>query len=323
VNRASNRERDDTQYPRTMRSHKPRGSGATPASRNPGCVWRRPVADATTLLPLLCVPGGGSRPRFLIGYNAALLPRGAWPGSAYYEQMNAKDTTGPHGAPQHVAFVMDGNGRWATQQGLPRLAGHRAGISRVEKVAEALLERGVRHMTIYMFSTENWRRSKEEVDGIFALLGDWLRDAGPRLRQKGVVFRHLGRREPLPEVLLDTLDGACAGREGESDMVLAMAVNYGGRAEIVDSIRTLMRPLPPGREVDEAAISSALYTAGMPDPDLVVRPGGEVRLSNFMLWQVAYAELYFSRVLWPDFDEEELDRALSAYAQRHRRFGGL
>lgn len=225
--------------------------------------------------------------------------------------------------PRHVAFVMDGNGRWATRQGLPRLAGHRAGIARVENVAEALLLRGVRYMTIYMFSTENWKRSKDEVDGIFSLLVDWLNDAAPRLGGRGVSFRHLGRRHPLPDALLNALDFVCSRKDGDDGLVLSMAINYGGRAEIVDAIKSLAGTGTEGLALDEQSISTALYTAGMPEPDLLVRPGGELRLSNFLLWQAAYTELYFSPVLWPDFGEQELDRALDAYAQRHRRFGGL
>ena len=225
--------------------------------------------------------------------------------------------------PRHVAFVMDGNGRWATRQGLARLAGHRAGIAHVERVVGVLKHRGVRYMTLYMFSTENWRRSKDEVDGIFELLGDWLTYTAPRLHDSGVSLRHLGRRQPLPEALLAALDRACAERGTDDDFVLAVAINYGGRADIVDAVKAVLPRAEQGVHVDEAAISNALYTAGMPDPDLLVRPGGEVRLSNFMLWQAAYAELYFSQVLWPDFGEDEIDRALHAYAQRQRRFGGL
>ena len=225
--------------------------------------------------------------------------------------------------PRHVAFVMDGNGRWATRQGLSRLAGHRAGIAHVERVVGVLKRRGVRYMTLYMFSTENWRRSKDEVDGIFELLGDWLTYTAPRLHDSGVSLRHLGRRQPLPEALLAALDRACAERGTDDDFVLAVAINYGGRADIVDAVKAVLPRAEQGVHVDEAAISNALYTAGMPDPDLLVRPGGEVRLSNFMLWQAAYAELYFSQVLWPDFGENEIDRALHAYAQRQRRFGGL
>ena len=228
----------------------------------------------------------------------------------------------PSGVPRHVAFIMDGNGRWATRQGLPRLAGHRQGIANVERIAGALLQRGIPYMTIYMFSTENWKRPREEVDGIFALLSAWLIEAGPRMREAGIRLRHHGRREPLPAELLAALDGAYDPAGAEGGLLLGLAINYGGRAEIVDAVRGALRR-SPAAVIDEPAITAGLYTAGLPDPDLVVRPGGELRLSNFMLWQAAYAELYFSPVLWPDVDEVELDRALSDYAKRHRRFGGL
>jgi len=224
--------------------------------------------------------------------------------------------------PRHVAFIMDGNGRWATRQGLPRLAGHRKGIENVERIAGALLQRAVTFMTIYMFSTENWKRPKEEVDGIFALLAGWLEEAGPRMRAAGIRFRHFGRREPLPTALLGALDVTCGAADADGGLLLGLAINYGGRAEIVDAIKGALSQVSAGG-VDERSVADGLYTAGVPDPDLVVRPGGELRLSNFMLWQAAYAELYFSPVLWPDVDEGELDRALSAYAERHRRFGGL
>lgn len=237
--------------------------------------------------------------------------------------MKAVDSTRANSLPRHVAFVMDGNGRWATRQGLPRLAGHRAGIAHVERAAEVVQARGVRYMTLYMFSTENWRRAKEEVDGIFELLVDWLMHAAPRLHDSGVSLRHLGRREPLPARLLDALDHVCSSGESDAGLTLGMAINYGGRAEIVDAVKTVLSSAGHEGHIDEAALSGALYSAGMPDPDLLVRPGGEMRLSNFMLWQAAYAELYFSSVLWPDFGEEEIDRALQAYAQRQRRFGGL
>ncbi len=225
-------------------------------------------------------------------------------------------------APQHVAFVMDGNGRWATQRGLPRLAGHRSGLANVTRIAEALVERHVSYMSMYMFSTENWKRPKEEVVGIFELLTEWLGDTGPRLQARGVTFRHLGRREPLPGSLLEAIDYVCEGPPASGNLALGLAINYGGRAEIVDALRSVLATVQQ-QEIDEAAIAGALYTAHMPYPDLLVRPGGELRLSNYMLWQAAYAELYFSPVLWPDFDEEELDRSMNAYATRHRRFGGL
>ena len=224
--------------------------------------------------------------------------------------------------PVHVAFVMDGNGRWATQRGLPRLAGHREGIANVEKIAVALKKRGVRYMTIYMFSTENWKRPKEEVDGIFGLLVEWLKHTVPGLIEQGVGIRHYGRTDRLPAELILALQEASA-RSASDDFVLGLALDYGGRTEIVDALRRVVAASPGGKQIDEAAIAGALYTAGVPDPDLIVRPGGELRLSNYLLWQAAYAELYFSRVLWPDFDEVELDRTLKAFDERHRRFGGL
>ncbi|MBN1855427.1 MAG: di-trans,poly-cis-decaprenylcistransferase [Dehalococcoidia bacterium] len=224
--------------------------------------------------------------------------------------------------PAHVAFVMDGNGRWATSRGLPRLAGHREGIANVEKIAIALKKRGVRYMTIYMFSTENWKRPKEEVDGIFDLLVEWFRDTVPCLMAQGVSIRHYGKPDRLPSGLAEALHEAAATSRGD-DFVLGLAIDYGGRAEIVDAIRSVVSASHGGEHIDESAIADALYTSGVPDPDLIVRPGGELRLSNYMLWQAAYAELYFIPVLWPDFDELELDRALKAFDERHRRFGGL
>ncbi len=224
--------------------------------------------------------------------------------------------------PRHVAFVMDGNGRWATRRGLPRLDGHREGIANVERIAAALMARGVQYMTIYMFSTENWKRPQEEVEGIFGLLVGWLRDTVPGLQARGVSIRHYGQADRLPPELARALQHAGSTSSGER-LVLGLAINYGGRAEIVEAIRDVLSASEADRGIDEQAIADSLYTAGVPDPDLIVRPGGELRLSNFMLWQAAYAELYFSPVLWPDFDEAELDRALSAYEERSRRFGGL
>jgi len=224
--------------------------------------------------------------------------------------------------PRHVAFVMDGNGRWATRQGLPRLAGHRAGIANVAPVADGLVRRGVEYMTIYMFSTENWKRPADEVSGIFGLLLEWLSETAPQMKRRGIGFRHYGRREPLPPALLSALDAICDD-SSQHRLILGVAVNYGGRAEILDAVRSVIEDGVPSSEIDEAAIEERLYTTGVPAPDLIVRPGGECRLSNFMLWQAAYAELYFSRVLWPDFGEEELAKVFEEYSRRHRRFGGL
>ncbi len=223
--------------------------------------------------------------------------------------------------PRHIAFVMDGNGRWATRQGLPRLAGHRAGIDNVAPVADGLMRRGVRYMTIYMFSTENWKRPEEEVSGIFDLLSGWLTETAPVMKNRGIGFRHYGRRHPLPGGVLEALDQVCD--KDEHELVLGLALNYGGRPEILDAVKTLLSDGLSAADVDETAIENRLYTAGVPAPDLIVRPGGEIRLSNFMLWQGAYAELYFSRVLWPDFNDEELAKVFEEYSLRHRRFGGL
>lgn len=237
--------------------------------------------------------------------------------------MNGTGAAEPMAIPKHVAFIMDGNGRWATRQGLPRLAGHQAGIARVATVAAAVKARGVQYMSLFMFSTENWRRPHEEVQGIFDLLTEWLRGTAPLLKQQGIGLRHIGRREALPGALLEALDRACGPGVDDHDLTLCLAINYGGRAEIVDAIKGVLARGLRGDEIDEGAIGSALYTAGIPDPDLLVRPGGEQRLSNFMLWQVAYAELYYSHVLWPDFEEKEVDRAFQAFELRQRRFGGL
>ena len=229
----------------------------------------------------------------------------------------------PLAVPRHVAFVMDGNGRWATRQGLTRTDGHREGITNVERIAMALKGRGIDYMTIYMFSTENWKRPDDEVTAIFELLGRWLRETGPRLVSNGMKLRHYGRRAPLSKEFLATLDEACAATPAKTEFVLGLAINYGGRAEIANAITEVIAEGASADKIDEAAIAGALYTRGAPDPDLIVRPGGELRLSNYLLWQAAYAELYFTRVLWPDFGEKDLDEALASFASRNRRYGGL
>jgi len=229
----------------------------------------------------------------------------------------------PAAVPHHVAFVMDGNGRWATRKGLARTDGHREGIANVERIAMSLKERGVGYMTIYMFSTENWKRPEDEVSGIFQLLKEWLADTAPRLNSSGVQLRHYGRRAPLSAEFLGSLDEACAATPGKTEFVLGLAINYGGRAEIAVAITEVIHGGVAAGDIDEAAIAGALYTRGVPDPDLIVRPGGELRLSNYLLWQAAYAELYFTQVLWPDFGEKDLDEALASFASRNRRYGGL
>jgi len=223
--------------------------------------------------------------------------------------------------PKHIAIIMDGNGRWAEQHGLPRLAGHREGIANAHRIVEILFDYGIKYVTLYVFSTENWKRPKEEVDGIFQILTD-VADAEIEFAQrKGIRICHLGKLDGLPSGLKSKIEQAVDLTKGNKAMAFSLALNYGGRSEIVEAIRQLRRTGIPAEDIDEALFSRYLYNADIPDPDLVIRPGGEIRLSNFLLWQIAYAEFYFTPVLWPDFDHEEIDRALMAYKERQRRFG--
>jgi len=223
--------------------------------------------------------------------------------------------------PQHVAIIMDGNGRWAEQRGLPRLAGHREGIANAHRIVEILLDYGIKYVTLYVFSTENWKRPKEEVDGIFQILTDVADEEIEFAQRKGIKVCHLGKLDGLPSRLRSKVEQAVDLTKGNKAMTFSLALNYGGRSEIVEAIRQLRRTGVPAEDIDETLFSRYLYTADIPDPDLVIRPGGEIRLSNFLLWQIAYAEFYFTTVLWPDFDHEEIDRALMAYKKRQRRFG--
>lgn len=220
-----------------------------------------------------------------------------------------------------VGIIMDGNGRWAKRRGMPRLAGHAAGAARVEEVLTALREMGIHHVTLYAFSTENWKRPKEEVDGIMDLVYKYLREV---VREKIVSDGHFAVRfagdiSILPEKLRDECSEIEAMGENK-EFICYVALNYGGRDEIVRSVK---RALAQGEEISEAAISRNLYTAASPDPDLIIRTGGDMRISNFLLWQSAYAEFYFTKTLWPDFDRGEVTRAIESFLGRKRRFGGL
>ncbi len=223
--------------------------------------------------------------------------------------------------PHHVAIIMDGNGRWAARRGQPRLFGHRAGTNNLRRVLEAAVQAGVKIVTIYAFSTENWDRSREEVSGLLRILGEALAREAPKLHKNGVQIRHLGTLDGVPEGLAKRIRGALELTKHNDRLVLQVAFNYGGRAEIVDAVRRIIRDGVPADAVDEGLISSYLYTAGLPDPDLIIRTAGEMRLSNFLLWQASYAEYYSTPTFWPDFDETELHRALDAFAARDRRFG--
>jgi undecaprenyl diphosphate synthase len=225
--------------------------------------------------------------------------------------------------PVHIAFILDGNGRWAAKRDLPRLVGHRAGIENIHPVLEHLQELGVRFVTLYVFSTENWNRPAEEVNGLFSLLEKIIPGEARELHKHGVKIRHIGSIEGISRGLLQSITGAILLTAGNTGMTLNFAFNYGGRAEILEAVRKLVAAGEPVDSLNEKTFDKYLYTAGVPDVDLVIRTGGEIRTSNFLIWQSAYAEYYFTPVLWPDFNAEELDKALEAYRGRKRRFGGI
>ncbi len=223
--------------------------------------------------------------------------------------------------PNHVAIIMDGNGRWARDRGLPRLAGHRAGTENTRRIIESSVEFGVRVLTLYAFSTENWQRPPEEVNGLFAILGDVIDRETEALHEQGVQLRHLGRLEGLPPHLRERVLYAVDLTRNNERLILNVAFNYGGRAEILQAVQRLLADgVAPG-ELTEERFASYLHTAGVPDPDLIIRTAGEMRLSNFLLWQAAYAEYYSTPTQWPDFGKEEYYRALCEFGQRQRRFG--
>lgn len=218
---------------------------------------------------------------------------------------------------------MDGNGRWARERGLPRLAGHRAGTENLRRVLRAAVEFGVQILTIYAFSTENWGRPKEEVEGLLNLMEQMIDRELPELHREGVQIRHIGRLDRVPDRLKERIREALELTKDNQRLILNVAFNYGGRAEIVDAVRRIIADGVPPEAVDEALIARYLYTAGLPDPDLIIRTSGEMRVSNFLIWQGAYAEYYVTPTYWPDFDKDEFYKALVAYSQRERRFGLL
>ena len=225
--------------------------------------------------------------------------------------------------PRHVAIIMDGNGRWARERGLPRIAGHRAGTENIRRILRCLSDHGVKCITLYAFSTENWGRPQREVQGLMKILDEAIQRESQELHREGVRIVHLGGEDGVPEELRDKVRQAIELTRDNSNSTLCVAFNYGGRAEIVEAVRRIMRKGIPPEEVDEELISSHLYTRGLPDPDLIIRTAGEMRISNFLLWQSAYSEYYSTPTLWPDFGAEEVEKALAAYSQRERRFGGV
>jgi undecaprenyl diphosphate synthase len=225
--------------------------------------------------------------------------------------------------PVHVAFILDGNGRWAEQRGLPRLEGHRAGVKNIRPIVKYLNKRGVRYATFYAFSTENWSRPVAEVKGIFRLLESIISREARELHKNGVRIRHIGRMEGISLKLQKSIKDGIKLTEKNTGLTLIFAFNYGGRTEILDAMHKFIASGVPVNSLDEKSFEQYLYTAGIPDVDLVIRTSGEIRTSNFLIWQTAYSEYYFTPVLWPDFNEEELEKAFLAFAQRQRRFGGL
>jgi undecaprenyl diphosphate synthase len=225
--------------------------------------------------------------------------------------------------PTHVAVIMDGNGRWAELRGLSRPQGHQAGTENVRRIIRALAEKGVSYLTMYAFSTENWDRPDYEVRALMGLLGRSIESETPELHAEGVRIRHLGRMDRLPTSLREAIERSVELTRNNTAITLSVAFDYGGREEIVAAARRLIAAGTTPEDVTEQALAAELYTAGMPDPDLIIRTAGEMRLSNFLLWQSAYAEYYSTATLWPDFDEGELDKALAEYQRRQRRFGRI
>jgi undecaprenyl diphosphate synthase len=225
--------------------------------------------------------------------------------------------------PQHVAVIMDGNGRWAQERGLSRQQGHRAGTENIRRIIQHFGERGVRVLTLYAFSTENWSRPRREVNALMRLIPRVLQRELKELHKNGVKLVHIGSLDPLDPAVRSKVEDAIELTKNNDRMTVALAFNYGGRAEILDAVRRIVADGVPADAIDEALFARYLQTAHLPDPDLVIRTAGEVRLSNFLLWQSAYAEFYSTPTYWPDFDETEIDRALVSYANRVRRFGGV
>jgi undecaprenyl diphosphate synthase len=233
----------------------------------------------------------------------------------------------PSRLPRHVAIIMDGNGRWATARGLPRIEGHKAGATSVSEVVRSCREIGIKVLTLYSFSTENWKRPADEVAGLMELLRDYLIERRSELVDHRIRLRIIGQMERLPVLVRGIAEATLRATERpDPAMVLNLAISYGGRAEITRAVRTLAEKVRRGElsphAIDEAMLASHLETAGLPDPDLLIRSSGEMRLSNFLLWQLAYSEIYVTDVLWPDFRRPQLLEALHAYAGRNRRFGG-
>jgi undecaprenyl diphosphate synthase len=233
----------------------------------------------------------------------------------------------PARLPRHVAIIMDGNGRWAQQRGLPRVEGHRRGTQSVRATIEEGVRLGLEQLTLYCLSTENWKRPQLELDFLMALLHEYLLAERQEILEQNIRFTTIGRRDGLPDSVLREIDENIRLSQSNTGMTLCLAINYSGRTEMVDAVRSLAEQAKQGKlqpdDIDESMVEAALYTAGMPDPDLLIRTAGEMRVSNFLLWQISYAELWVTPKCWPDFDAATLQEGLRDYARRERRFGGL
>ncbi|GKX66301.1 isoprenyl transferase [Inconstantimicrobium mannanitabidum] len=229
--------------------------------------------------------------------------------------------------PKHIAIIMDGNGRWAEERNLPRALGHKAGVETIRKIVKECDRLGVKYLTLYAFSTENWKRPQEEVSALMKLLVEYLKNEFKELNENGVVINHIGDITRLPQNCQDELNKAYENTKNNTGVVLNLALNYGGRDEIIRGIKNIYKKVQKGEinidSINGSTFSNYLYTANMPDPDIIIRPSGEQRLSNFMLWQCAYSEFWYSDINWPDFNEKDLEKAICDYQQRDRRFGGI
>lgn len=229
--------------------------------------------------------------------------------------------------PKHIAIIMDGNGRWAKKRNMPRSMGHKAGVETIRRILKEADRLGVKYLTLYAFSTENWKRPKDEVDALMKLLVQYLTNEVEGLHKNGVVLRVLGDIDALPETVSGKINEAIELTKNNNGIVLNVAFNYGGRDEIVNAVKNIVSDVKNGKldyeKISEEVISNYLYTKDSPDPDLIIRPSGEQRISNFLLWQCAYSEFWYSNVNWPDFNEKDLQRAIYDYQNRDRRFGGV
>ena len=255
----------------------------------------------------------------------SVSPREASPSSLEAEtqhvEAHLQDAVGVR--PRHVAIIMDGNGRWAAQRGLPRLTGHHQGTANIRRITTAAVELGIEYLTLWAFSTDNWRRPQAEIEGILGILGDAIERELDELDRQGAQLRHIGSLDGLTPDLQTSIQNAILRTARNTRLVLTLAFNYSGRQELVSAIRSLIERGVPADQIDEQVIEKELFTRDLPDPDLIIRTSGELRTSNFLLWQSAYSELYFTPTFWPDFGPEDLQAAVKEFGRRERRFGGV